>query len=105
MHQGPNTNPNGNMNVEVRDYGANGQNKPVPYPVVLPQYPCEGTCPNCNVFAQTSVVRKWKLSCWILFIILFILLWPGWIAICCICSNEGNKTSFHSCPRCGVLIG
>merc|ERR1719362_1174472 len=98
-----NTNTNTNVNVVVGGGGSNKEKKEGPFPFELPQFPCKGSCPQCKEYVTTAVVRRWSCLCWIIFVTFFLISW--WIAICCICSNEGNKTSFHRCPRCGLKIG
>merc|ERR1719414_2128377 len=98
-----NTNTNTNVNVVVGGGGSEKEKKEGPFPFELPQFPCKGTCPQCKEYVTTAVVRRWSIMCWILFVCLALTCF--WIAICCICSNEGNKTSYHRCPRCGLKIG
>jgi len=102
--QANNTNTNTNTNVNIVMGGGNSEKekKEGPFPFELPQFPCKGSCPQCKEYVTTAVVRRWSCCCWVTFICLALfggLI--GWIIICCLCSNEGNKTSYHRCPRCG----
>ena len=100
-----NTNTNTNVNVVLGGGGGGKEKKEGPFPMTLPQFPCKGTCPQCKEYMTTAVVRKWPCWCWILFVWLALWCVIGWIILCCICSNEGNKQSVHRCARCGLFIG
>ena len=103
VYQTPQLNTNINVVVNLDE---TKDKKDKPYPFVLPQYPCKGTCPSCKEYNETVVKRKW--SCGYIFLMILVvlcLLWLGLIIVCYICSNEGNKISYHYCPSCAVYIG
>ena len=98
---------NGNRKVIVKMKNDRSRNKYYEsYPFILPEFPCKGTCPRCKKYNETLVRRKWSCECIFIMILQCCqLVWLGVIIVCCICSNEGNKTSYHYCPACAKFIG